>query len=177
MRSIRFNETYAFGYKSVIIFTMSQIKICPECNTEFFQHVQNCTDCGAALVLPEENQKIQDARNKCKEDMLDNAIPVKEGDLDWINELYNMLLDASVPCVIKANIGCGCSGHPYSLLVSADVSERANELIEEHYAHVHPEIEASNELVNQGKCPACESPVGPNDQECRDCGLTLMITE
>jgi len=156
---------------------MALIKICPECNTEFFQHVQNCTDCGASLVLPEENRKIQDEREKCKDKLLDNAVPIKEGDLDWIDELYNMLLDASVTCVIKANLGCGCSGHPYSLLVSTEDAERANDLIEEHYAKVHPEIEASNELVNQGKCPACGSPVGPNDPECRDCGLTLMITE
>ena len=156
---------------------MSQIKICPDCNAEFFHHVQNCTDCGTALVLPEENQKIQDERGKCKEKLLDNAVPVKEGDLDWIDELYNMLLDASVPCVMKANIGCGCSGHPYALLVSKEDAERANDLIEEHYAKVHPEIEASNELANQGKCPACGSDVSPDDPECRDCGLTLMIIE
>jgi hypothetical protein len=164
--------------KSAIIFiTMSQIKICPECNTEFFYHVQNCTDCGADLLLPEENQKLQVEREQCKEKMIENAVPVKEGDLDWIDELYNMLLDAKVPCVLHANTGCGCSGHPYALLVSEKDVEKANELIEEHYAKVHPEIEASNELVNQGKCPACGSPVGPKDPECSDCGLTLMIIE
>ena len=170
--------TNATPLKSAIIFiTMSQIKICPECNTEFFHHVQNCTDCGAALLLPEENQKIQEERKQCSDKMIENAVTVKEGDLDWIDELYNMLLDASVPCVIKANIGCGCSGQPYALLVSADNTEQAIGLIEEHYAKVHPEIEASNELINQGNCPACGSPVGPNDPECRDCGLTLMIIE
>jgi ribosomal protein L40E len=156
---------------------MPQIKICPDCNAEFFHHVQNCTDCGAALLLPEENRKLQEERDQCKDKMIKNAVAVKEGDLDWIDELYNMLLDASVPCVIKANIGCGCSGQPYALLVSTEDAERANELIEEHYAHVHPEIEASNDLVNNGKCPACGSPVGPNEPECRDCGLTLMIIE
>ena len=156
---------------------MPQIKICPECNTEFFQHVQNCTDCGAVLLLPEENRKLQEERKQCKDKMIKNAVAVKEGDLDWIDELYNMLLDASIPCVIKANIGCGCSGQPYALLVSEEDAENAARLIEEHYAKVHPEIEASNELVNQGKCPACGSDVGPNDPECRDCGLTLIISE
>lgn len=156
---------------------MSQIKICPECNTEFFQHVQNCTDCGAALLLPEENRKLQEERRQCSDKMLDNAVPVKEGDLDWIDELYNMLLDAKVPCVMKANIGCGCSGKPYSLLVSKEDAEKAVELIEEHYAYVHPEIKASNKLADQGKCPACGSFVSPDDIECRDCGLTLMIIE
>ncbi len=109
--------------------------------------------------------------------MIENTVTVKEGDLDWIDELYNMLLDAKVPCVMKANTGCGCSGQPYVLLVSKENAENATGLIEEHYAKVHPEIKASNELVDQGKCPACGSPVGPNDPECRDCGLTLMIIE
>lgn len=158
---------------------MPQIKICPECNVEFFHHVQNCTDCGAALLLPEENRKLQEEREQCREKMIENAVPVKEGDLGWIDELYNMLLDASVPCVMQANTGCnkGCSGHPYVLLVSEEDAEKATGLIEEHYAKAHPEIKASNELVNQGKCPACGSPVGPDDLECHDCGLTLMITE
>ena len=158
---------------------MPQIKICPDCNAEFFHHVQNCTDCGAALLLPEENRKLQEEREQCREKMIENAVPVKEGDLDWIDELYNMLLDSSVPCVIHSNTGCnkGCSGHPYALLVSEKDAEKANDLIEKHYAKVHPEIEASNEMASQGKCPACGSPVGPNDPECRDCGLTLMITE
>jgi hypothetical protein len=158
---------------------MAQIKICPDCNTEYFHHVQSCADCGALLLLPEENQKLQEEREKCKKELLVNAVPVKEGDLDWIDELYNMLLDSSVPCVIHANTGCnkGCSGHPYVLLVSAEDSEKATRLIEAHYAKVHPEIEASNEMVGQGKCPACGSEVGPDDPECRDCGLTLMIIE
>ncbi len=158
---------------------MPQIKICPDCNVEFFHHVQNCTDCGAALLLPEENQKLQEEREQCGEKMIENAVTVKEGDLDWTDELYNMLLDASVPCVMQANTGCktGCGGHPYILLVSEEDAEKANELIEEHYAKTHPEIETSNELVNQGKCPACSSDVGPDDPDCRDCGLTLMIIE
>ncbi len=158
---------------------MSQIKICPECNTEFFQHVLNCTDCGATLVLPEENRKLQKEKEQCREQMIENAVPVKEGDLDWIDELYNMLLDASVPCVMKANTGCnkGCSGHPYILLVSKEDAEKATGLIEEHYAKVHPEIEASNKMASQGKCPACGSSIGSDDPECRDCGLTLMIIE
>ena len=158
---------------------MSEIKICPKCNVEFFQHVQNCTDCGTALVLPEENRKIQDEQKKCEEKMIENAVPVKEGDLDWIDELYNMLLDSSMPCVMQSNTGCksGCSGHPYVLLVSEENAENAVNLIEAHYAKVHPEIEASNEMASQGNCPACGSPVAPDDAECSDCGLTLMIIE
>ena len=42
---------------------------------------------------------------------------------------------------------------------------------------VHPEIKASKELISQGKCPACECPVGSDAAECPDCGLRLMIIE
>jgi hypothetical protein len=42
---------------------------------------------------------------------------------------------------------------------------------------IHPELRASNELISQGKCPACGSPVAAKDRECSDCGLTLLVIE
>jgi hypothetical protein len=42
---------------------------------------------------------------------------------------------------------------------------------------MHPEIRASNELINQGKCPACGSYVGENNNKCPDCGLMLLVIE
>ena len=42
---------------------------------------------------------------------------------------------------------------------------------------IHPEIKDSRELITQGKCPACGSPVGSDAVECPDCGLMLLIIE
>jgi hypothetical protein len=62
-------------------------------------------------------------------------------------------------------------------MVSSKDAERANERIEEYYMEIHPEIRASREMMSQGKCPACGSPVNSGAAECPDCGLTLLITE
>ena len=63
------------------------------------------------------------------------------------------------------------------MIVSTEDLERAQERVAEYYMEIHPELRASNELVSQGKCPACGSAVGADDNECSDCGLTLVIIE
>jgi hypothetical protein len=158
---------------------MQQIKKCPECETEYYSHIEKCADCGVLLVLPEELRRFQEERKQCREKILDDPVTVKEGDLNWIDELYNVLIDASIPCVINADTCCkkGCSGNPYRLLVSASNAEKAIGLIEEHYMKVHPEFRKSMEMMSEGKCPACGSPVSSDSVDCPDCGLTLLITE
>jgi hypothetical protein len=157
---------------------MQNIKICPDCGTEYFSHIQNCADCGTVLLLPEENEKLQEERKRCKEEILDNPVVIREGDLKLLNELYNVLIDASVPCIINVD-RCkkGCSSHPYQLLVSESDAGKANELVEEHFIRVNPEFRASKDMRDGGKCPACGSPVNPDSVECPDCGLRLLIME
>ncbi len=158
---------------------MQQIKICPDCETEYFPHIENCADCGAVLLSPEENKKAQEEKRQLKDKALENQVVVREGDKKWMEELYQVLIDSDIPCLITADAGCnkGCSADTRRLLVSSQDVEKANELIEEYYSEVHPEVQASKEMVSQGKCPACGSPVGDDAVECPDCGLTLLITE
>ncbi len=158
---------------------MTQIKICPDCATEYFPHVENCADCGAVLLFPEENKRVQEEKKRCMDKALENPVVVREGDLKWIDELFHVLIDSSIPCVVHVDTGCkkGCSGHSCRLLVSSKDVEKANERIEEYYMKIHPEIQASKEMISEGKCPACGSPVGSDAVECPDCGLTLLIIE
>lgn len=158
---------------------MKQVKICPECKTEYFQHIELCADCGAALLLPEEEEKAQEEKRLLKGRLLEQAVVVREGDLDWMNELYNDLIDSGISCVITADDGCnkGCCGNTCRLMVSAQDAEKARQRIEEYYMEIHPEIKASQEMASQGKCPACGSSVEPETVECPDCGLTLLIIE
>jgi hypothetical protein len=158
---------------------MPQIKICPECATEYYPHIENCADCGAVLLSPEENRIVQEEKKRCMDKALKNPVVVRTGDLKWMDELFNLLVDFNIPCVVNADTGCnkGCCGDPYRLLVSSQDVERANERIEEYYAAIHPEIQGSKEKISQGKCPACSYPVGSDAVECPDCGLTLLIIE
>ncbi|RJR14624.1 MAG: hypothetical protein C4581_13730 [Nitrospiraceae bacterium] len=157
---------------------MMNIKICPDCGTEYFSHIRDCADCGTVLLLPEENKNLQEERKRCKDKLLEKPVVVREGDLDWLNELYNVLIDASIPCVINVD-RCikGCGTHPHQLLVSETDAVRANEIIEEYFMSLHPEMQASNKIRECDECPACGTPVNSDSVECPDCGLRLLIIE
>ena len=158
---------------------MKQIKICPDCDTEYFPHVEKCADCGTELLIPEDNMKVQNQRQQCKDKALENPVIVREGDLKWMDELFNVLIDSHIPCMVTSDAGCNksCCGGTYQLLVSAEDGEKAKERIEEYYAEIDPELKASNEMMSQGKCPACGHSFAPDTTDCPDCGLTLMIID
>ncbi len=158
---------------------MNRNKICPECATEYLPHVEKCADCDAVLLLHEEYRSVQEERKRLTEKAIRNAVVVREGDLKWLDELCNVLIDAGIPCIVTSDTSCnkGCCGDKWRLIVSKEDVERAKERIEEYFMEMHPEIRASNELASQGKCPACGSPVIAGANDCPDCGLKLVIIE
>jgi hypothetical protein len=158
---------------------MNRNKICPDCETEYLPHIEKCADCGTVLLLHEEHRSVQEEKQRLTEKAIRNAVMVREGDLKWLDELCNVLIDAGIPCTVTSDTGCnkGCCGDKWQLIVSKADVEMAKERIEEYFVEMHPEIRASNELISQGKCPACGSPVVAGANECTDCGLTLVIIE
>ena len=158
---------------------MNRNKICPDCETEYLPHIEKCADCGTVLLLHEEYTSGQEEKKGLMEEAIRNAVVVREGDLKWVDELYNVLIDAGIPCAATSDAGCNksCCGDKWRLIISKEDLERAKERIEEYFMEMHPEIRASKELVSQGKCPACGSPVLAGVNECPDCGLILVIIE
>ncbi len=159
---------------------MSQTKLCPDCRTEYYPHIECCADCGALLISPDENKMVQEEKKPCSDkDLGDQVQVVRAGSLKWIDELFKVLIDSGIPCVVNADAGCNKGGcrDTYQLLVSPENVEKANERIEEYCMEIHPEIKDSKELINQGKCPACSCAVDSEAVECPDCGLTLLIIE
>ncbi|MEJ2696279.1 MAG: zinc ribbon domain-containing protein [Candidatus Sulfobium sp.] len=156
---------------------MEQYKICPDCEAEYFPHIEKCADCGAVLLLPEEYQRAQEEKRRLMAKAIENEVPVREGDLKWMGELHGVLIDSGIPCTVRSDAGCtkSCCGDKCRLVVSPQDVDRAQERIERYFMEMHPEIRASNELANQGRCPACGSPVSAGDTECPDCGLMLVI--
>ena len=158
---------------------MNQNKICPNCEIEYLPHIDKCADCNAVLVLHEEHRRAQEERKQLAAKAIENSAVVREGDLKWLGELYKVLIDSGIPCTVTSAPGCN-KGHcrnKLQLIVSKEDLEKARERVAEYYREIHPELRASHELAKQGKCPACGSPVGADDTECSDCGLTLLLIE
>ena len=158
---------------------MEMNKICPDCGAEYYPQIEKCSDCGAVLLFPEEYKKAQEERKRIEETALENMAAVREGDLGWLTELRTVLIDAGIPCDIHTDTGCrkGCCGDKCKLVVSSEDLEKARDRIEEYYMEVSPELRTAHELIKEGKCPACGSPVADGERECRDCGLPLLIVE
>jgi hypothetical protein len=158
---------------------MNQNKICPNCEIEYLLHIEKCADCGAVLLLHDKHRQAQEEKKRLMAKAIEKAAVVREGDLKWLGKLYDVLIDAGIPCTVISDAGCkkGCCSNKCQLIVSTEDIERAQERVAEYYMEIHPELRASNELISQGKCPACGSPVGAGDNECSDCGLTLVIIE
>lgn len=158
---------------------MNRNKICPECEIEYLPHIEKCADCGAVLLLHEEHRQAQEEKKRLMANAIENVAVVREGELKWLGELYNVLINAGIPCTVVSNLGCnkGRCSDKCKLIVSKEDIERAEERVAEYYREIHPELQASHELISQGNCPACGSPVGAGDNECSDCGLTLVIIE
>jgi DNA-directed RNA polymerase subunit RPC12/RpoP len=158
---------------------MQQVKICPDCTTEYFTHIEKCADCGTLLLSPEENNAAQEARKRLMAQTVQNSVAIRKGELKWIDELYHVVIDSGISCTVHVDNACnkGCCGDTWELLVSEEDAQRAQECIEKYFAEVHPEIRTAQELASEGKCPACGSPVDTDAVECSDCGLTLLIVE
>ena len=158
---------------------MNRNKICPVCEVEYLPHIEKCADCGAVLLLHEEHKKTREERKRLAAKAIENAAVVRKGDLKWLGELSDVLIDAGIPCTVASEAGCN-KGHcrdQFLLVVAAGDLERAQERIEEYFRELHPELRDSHELAKQGKCPACGSPVGADANECSDCGLMLVVIE
>jgi hypothetical protein len=157
---------------------MNRNKICPDCEIEYLPHIGKCADCGALLLSHEEHKKAQEEKKQLAAKAIENSVVVREGDLKWLGELYNVLINAGIPSTVTSDAGCNKGCRPKCMLiVSKEDFEKAQECIAEYFREIHPELRASHELAKQGKCPACSSPVGADDTECSDCGLTLLLIE
>jgi len=122
------------------------ILICPDCGTEYLAHIEQCADCGAVLLLPEEHKKAQEEKKRLMEKTIENEVVVREGDLNWLSELYAVLIDAGISCTVRSEAGCkkSCRCNKCRLVVSSEDFDRAQERIEKYFMEMHPEIRASN---------------------------------
>ena len=142
-------------------------KVCPDCGEEYRPEIERCADCGAALVMAEEaggaEASLPDAMEAATGvgpaaralTRADRAIELRPA--------ADLLAAAGVPFAIKN----GPQG--FELLVDPERMEAAAEAAASVLG-----LEAAAELE---RCPACETPLPAQAEECPECGLGLGVGE
>ena len=151
------------------------VKICPECNAEFFAHIALCNGCGVELVRPGEElpQSVKSIPTISGSER--DLVCVDQGDTVRLGELSRMLDGLEIPSEIvkPEGAGQGCGSGTLMLIVSAPLAEAAKQAIDEYWLKVHPELKDAHEREASDQCPACGAQVSATEAACSDCGLNL----
>ena len=154
-----------------------EVKVCPECNSEYFAHIESCGECHVPLVYPRELEEVSSEEEQLLDGSVE-AVVLREGTASWLKEIRKALREKKIASHISLSPGCspgGCNTECVLVVARSD-AERADGIIHDYFKKTHPEL-ASQEVGGEDQCPACGHPVAPEDEECPDCGLSLKFEE
>ena len=145
------------------------VKLCPECEAEFFAHITECNRCEVPLVSPEELRKgpVRKAEGE--------LVMVMQGSLDSMKEIAYGLKTREIKSTILniGETGKSCSGGDYGLFVHQSIAREAVEAAGKIHNKLYPEIAELEESYRKGEGPACGADVRNAPGVCNDCGLHL----
>ena len=162
---------------------LEEIKVCPNCGTEYYSHIQQCVDCSVDLVY-KNNNEISSSIDESVELVL-----IRTDEALFIKEFQRKLDEIGIQSIInvehtpqhKSSHGHFGTGSYYAIYVSKEYEEKARAL--EHSLWTK-ELEQDNlkqviilNKENNQYCPACNAFVGIDAKECPSCGLFLSVTE
>ncbi len=160
------------------------VRICPECDAEFFAHVEECNACGVRLISPEQKERLRRSLLSSRLSILladrladhskDEPVCINEGDITTLHELANVLKSTGIDCeVASRDMTSRCRDGVFSLLVPKSQEDAALKTIEEYWERVHPELKLARAREDEGACPGCGAMVKDNPSVCPGCGLNL----
>lgn len=175
------------------------LKVCPECEAEFFAHIEKCNKCMIGLITAEEfeTRKAKELRAEDESgfgleggdggggsssspgsdgvEIDGEYTSVDRGAIGRITELAGALTASGIACDVVADedaaSSCG-KKEVFFLLVRNEDKDQAIKNIDNYWHTLHPEVREASELMEQGICPACSYNAG-DALECPDCGLVL----
>ena len=156
---------------------MAQYNYCPECNAEYFLHINTCASCDVHLETRDEGENPRERPKVSGTKEIHDSVAIKEGEKGVISELHHMLADRGYASrvIISPDCAPGKCGETFLLLLPEDDAESALRVIDEYNHAMYPEMKLSEQLSALGKCPACGFNAGTEARECPDCGLLLAI--
>lgn len=140
------------------------IKICPECDAEFYSHVEVCNVCNVPLKYPGELEGEFEGDSGTGIDAESNRVPGAEGEYVCIDhgetrrlaELKGALSEVGIEAeILKEQPGVSCGGSGFGLFVPESQGLAALNAIKEYWHRVHPELADAEELLEGGRCPGC----------------------
>ncbi len=145
------------------------VKLCPECEAEFFAHITECNRCEVPLVSPEELRKgpVRKAEGE--------LTMIMQGAMERMKEIAYGLKAREIKSKILNAGGTekSCSGGDYGLFVHRSIAREAVEAAVKIHNKLNPEIAELEESYRKGECPACGADVRNAPGVCNDCGLNL----
>ena len=162
------------------------IKICPECDAEYFAHAETCSSCEVALVLPGELPTHAAHAHDHEESGIDwpegPSDVLMEAPLDILKEMGKVLNENHLPYEIfekpaqeaeENDKSCQAGKEEYAIVVPVANMKESIKITEEHWYKLHPEQIESDKRTSQNQCPACAADLIGSPKECPDCGLNL----
>lgn len=167
---------------------MELFKVCPQCGSEFVPRVETCVDCGSPLVWADqrvlEMQQAGAAPADSSDELPEDAVPLRQAGLSWIDHLARALSDRGIQPFIREEVtpdpdpassrrlGSFGQGWYYTLYVRPEDLDLAEEIDKEVYAREMPGTGRAD--VNEtNNCPACGASLRSSDTACSSCGLEI----
>lgn len=147
------------------------VKICPQCEAEYYAHVAVCKGCEVPLVHPQElNRKT--GVHKAEGEL----VCIIEGPYDVMKDLSAGLKSAGIECeILNAGDPNSCSGpNVFGVFVPQSIFSEAVSAMKEAYHKIYPELKGTEDRYREGLCPACGADVKDAWGACPDCGLNLL---
>jgi RNA polymerase subunit RPABC4/transcription elongation factor Spt4 len=163
---------------------LEEIKVCPNCGTEYYSHIEQCADCSIDLIFKDKTEISSISIDGSSELVL-----IRSDEALFIKEFQRKLDEIGVQSIIKVEYtpqhrsshGNFGTGSYYSIFVSKEYEEKARALEHAQWTEELAQDNLKQDIIlnkeNNQYCPACNGFVGIDAKECPSCGLFLSVTE
>ena len=166
---------------------MERVAVCPRCEAEYLATAIECTDCGVALVHPEQ---LASAEVEALPPVSELAC-IRAASVAWTRALSERLSEVGIPHRVEAISESADDDDsvrrrpnfrlPCGVYVRPEDVERAAEVDADFMRSQIPDLPDGHEISGGSEdaetCPACDERVSIDARECPSCGLMLAVEE